>query len=192
MTRSRAILIGAIVAASVAVGLFCCGGSTQRDAEPTASPAPAPSAGATAVAPATSEVDATTPSEPPGTPVATPSDAGATPTASPPSDAGSRSGSVIVNAVSATDPHDLSLYSSIERELHREPPAEVRAIVRRRSEGASREELTKLARELPDLQLRVLVLRWVDRVFGAPKAPPAVPGGSASGQSFVKPIAPVH
>lgn len=192
MTRSRTVLIGVAVAASVAVGLFCCGGTTQREAEPTGSPVPPPSAAGSAVAPApTTTVAVSTPGAP-GPSGASPNDAGVNAPGSPTPDAGSRSGSTIVSAVATTDPHDLSLYSSIERELQREPPVEVRAIVRRRTEGASREELTKLARELPDLQLRVLVLRWVDRVFGAPKPTPPVPGSSASARPFVKPIAPAH
>lgn len=186
------MLLFVAVAASVAIGLFCCGGTTQREAAPAASPMTPPSAPSPTLAPAAA-ADGSTAT--PGSPQAlapSPNDAGTDGTPAP--DAGSRSGSgsAIVSAVSTTDPDDLGLYSSIERELRREPPAEVRAIVRRRSEGASRDELTRLARELPDLQLRVLVLRWVDRVFGAPKAAPAVPGSSSSARPFVKPIAPVH
>jgi len=65
-------------------------------------------------------------------------------------------------------------------------------MIRRRAEGASRDELLGMARALPDLQLRVLGLHWVDEVRPAGNSgarTPAVPTpGSAT--PLVKPIEP--
>lgn len=104
----------------------------------------------------------------------------------------SSAGSTINRALHAAHPADLELLGRIERELGRTPPPEVHAMLRRRSQGASREELLGMARALPDLRLRVLSLRWVDdvRPTTGSKAPaPAVPA-PGSGAPLVKPIAP--
>jgi hypothetical protein len=77
-------------------------------------------------------------------------------------------GARIVDAVASSDPRDLALLSRIERELGRTPPPAVHAILRRRREGAPRGELLSLARALPELPLRVHVMRWIDEVSPAP------------------------
>ena len=108
----------------------------------------------------------------------------------------STGGSFVSRSLAASQPADLKLLGRIERELGREPPPEVHAMLRRRSEGASRDELQAMARALPDLQLRVLALRWVDEVRPAAggsdtSRAPAVPTpGSAT--PFVKRVEPVR
>jgi hypothetical protein len=82
---------------------------------------------------------------------------------------GSSSGaSRISQAVASADPRDLALLSRIERELGQAPSPAVHAMLRRRREGAPRGELLTLARALPELPLRVLVIRWIDEVSPAP------------------------
>lgn len=109
-------------------------------------------------------------------------------------------GSTVSRALAASQPADLELLGRIERELRREPPPEIHAMLRRRREGASRDELLGMARALPDLQLRVLGLRWVDEVRPAAgagtgadagsRAPTAPAPGSAN--PFVKRVEPVR
>lgn len=109
-------------------------------------------------------------------------------------------GSTVSRALAAAQPADLELLGRIERELRREPPPEIHAMLRRRSEGATRDELLGMARALPDLQLRVLGLRWVDEVRPAAgadtganagsRAPTAPAPGSAN--PFVKRVEPVR
>ena len=104
----------------------------------------------------------------------------------------SSAGSTINRALHTAHPADLELLGRIERELGRTPPPEVHAMLRRRSQGASREELLGMARALPDLRLRVLSQRWVDEVrptIGSKAPAPAVPA-PGSGAPLVKPIAP--
>jgi hypothetical protein len=104
----------------------------------------------------------------------------------------SSAGSRIARALAASHPADLELLGRIERELKREPPPEVHAMLRRRSEGATRDELLGMARALPDLQLRLLSLAWVDQVRPTRDSgarPPAVPA-PGSGAPLVKPITP--
>jgi hypothetical protein len=72
--------------------------------------------------------------------------------------------------VKTSDPPDLDLLGSIERELHRDPPPEIHALLASRRAGANRDELTKKIQALRDLQLRVLAFRWLDRVM--PKGTP--------------------
>lgn len=120
--------------------------------------------------------------------------ASAKPGEAPPTSTG---GSFVARALAASEPADLELLGRIERELGREPPPEVHTILRRRKEGASRDELAGMARALPDLRLRVLVLRWVNEVHPAAggtdagvRAPAVGPASSAT--PFVKRIEPVH
>ena len=111
-----------------------------------------------------------------------------------PAQPSSAAGSRISRALASSHPADLELLGRIERELHREPPPEVHALLRRRSEGATRDELLGLARALPDLQLRVLAVRWVDEVRPAADAgarAPAVPA-PGTGTPLVKPITPAR
>jgi len=169
--RRRTLALGAIVLAGAALLLFCCTGHGDRTAS---APPPASSA-----APAATEMP---PLPPEGAPGAT-SDAAAldapnasagaaarpTPTASasapssPPPSAGA--GAQIAHAVQANDPRDLELLASIERELKRDPPPEVHALVAARKRGAQRDELTRSIRALPELGLRVLAFRWLDAVM---------------------------
>lgn len=121
---------------------------------------------------------------------------------SPPEDArvADTPGNSVLRALGASQPADRELLGRIERELHREPPAEVHAMLRRRDQGASRDELLDAARALPDLELRVLALRWVDQVrpaagassdAGAPGRSPRAPTAS-SANPFVKRVEPVR
>lgn len=90
--------------------------------------------------------------------------ASATGTASagaPPAGPGAR----IASAVQTSDPRDLELLASVERELKRDPPREVHAIVAARKRGASRAELASMIAALPDLGLRALTFRWLDTVL---------------------------
>jgi hypothetical protein len=79
------------------------------------------------------------------------------------------SGASIVQAVKASDPRDLELLASIERELKRDPPPEVHALVAARKRGASRAELASAIQRLPELELRVLAERWLDKVAPRPR-----------------------
>lgn len=116
--------------------------------------------------------------------------------------AADNAGNTVSRARAASQPADLRLLGRIERELRREPPPEVHAMLRRSNAGASRDELLGLARALPDLQLRVLALRWVDEVRAAPgagsdagtgsRAPTAPAPASGSANPFVKRVEPVR
>jgi hypothetical protein len=99
----------------------------------------------------------------------------------------------IVRVMSASDPKDLALLQRIERELKRDPPIEVHIMIARRKLGATRDELTRLARELSDLKLRGLALRWVANAFAGSgaRARPAAPA-SGSAAPLVKPVTPVR
>lgn len=204
MTRKSALLgVGVVGAAALAgtVALVRCAGKEQRpietavqgpateatEASPDGAADEAPSPAGKAVAPLTSDAGAPEGDSEPATSAASAS-ASVFNDAAPTSSAGSS----ISRAVAASNPSDLALLGRIERELHKDPPPEVHAMLRRRAEGASRDELVGMARALPDLQLRVLVLRWVDEVRPGANAgarPPAVPApGSAA--PLVKPIEP--
>jgi hypothetical protein len=74
-------------------------------------------------------------------------------------------GARIAAAVQTSDPRDLELLANIERELRRDPPNEVHAIVAARKRGASRAELASMIGALPDLGLRALTFRWLDTVL---------------------------
>ena len=92
----------------------------------------------------------------------TPTDSASAPSSPPPS---AGAGAQIAHAVQASDPRDLELLASVERELKRDPPPEVHALVAARKRGAQRDELTRSIRALPDLGLRVLAFRWLDAVL---------------------------
>lgn len=104
----------------------------------------------------------------------------------------SSAGSRIARALAASRTADLELLGRIERELGRDPPPEIHAMLRRGREGASRDELLGMARGLPDLQLRVHALRWVDDVRPAAGAKATAPGVPAPGSAapLVKRIEP--
>jgi hypothetical protein len=187
MSRTKTFGIGLLLAAGTGLVLWSsCGASQQAPkAGETAPAGPAPAQGTTA--------PAATPAAPAGAAVEAGTPEGTAPPSAtaPQADAGAdaeRPGSSIVRAVGAGDPRDLALLSRIERELGRNPPPEIHALIERRKQGASRDELTRRARDLPDLQLRVLALRWVEELFGASgAAAPAAPApGSAS--PLVKPV----
>jgi hypothetical protein len=196
MKREHALVGSAIVALASLVALARCSATERPPAQPvpgsepavaavTAHPPRDTAAPAGKLAPAG---DAPPPSAAASAgAVAAPVEGGVLAPAAPSSSAGAR----IAQALAAKHPADLELLGRIERELRREPPPEIHALLRRRAEGASREELVTLARALPDLQLRVLALRWVDEVRPAPGAEPgapAVPGASSGAPPLVKPI----
>jgi hypothetical protein len=80
---------------------------------------------------------------------------------------------LIAETVQAADPRDLELLAAIERDLRRDPPPEIHALIAARKRGATRDELTRDIRTLPDLRLRALALRWLKTV--APAADAGVP-----------------
>lgn len=192
-------LIGiAVLMASVA--LARCTGTEPRPAQ-SASETEPPNAGDAATGEPVAEAETHAPpgkspgaaaevdSEATGKPVSSvgaPQDTATGALASATSSAASR----IARALAASHPADLKLLGSIERELRREPPPEVHAMLRRRAEGAQRDELVRMAQALPDLQLRVLALRWVDEVRPAADAAARAPAVPAPGSAtpFVKPI----
>ena len=98
----------------------------------------------------------------------------------------------IIAAVSNRDPRDLALLSRIERELKRDPPPAVHALIRLRASGAPRSQLlSELDRQIPqDVALKVLVRRWIDEVTsGSTLAPKSLgPAPSGTHDRLVKPI----
>jgi hypothetical protein len=154
--RRRTLVVGVILLAGAGLVLFCCGGSERRASDATGA-SPTASVDAPPAAPAVSEAAPLPSAAHPSAPTAS-SSGGATGTTS--SSAGAR----IAQAVSGSDPRDLELLASIERELHRDPPPEVHALVAERKRGATREELARAVQRLPDLELRVLAQRWLDKV----------------------------
>jgi hypothetical protein len=95
-------------------------------------------------------------------------------------------------ALPAIERHEVALLASIERDLKREPPPEVHALLGKYRRGADRATLlSSVQHELPnDLALRVTVLRWIDQVRPDPgsHAPaPTVPG-QGTGKSWVRPL----
>jgi len=180
--RRRTLALGGIVLAGAALLLFCCAGHSER----TASAPPAPSAsepgttdtrgaptegpsdaGAAAATTATTATLVSPDAASDATRRAGPSDAGTAASATP-ADGGP--GAQIARAVQSNDPRDLELLANIERELKRDPPPEVHALIAARKRGASRDELTLRIRALPDLGVRVLAFRWLDGVAPAADA----------------------
>jgi len=169
--RRRTLAIGAIVLAGAALLLFCCTGHGERTAS---APLPASSAGPTStdVPPAppgavgggsSNAVALSAPNASTSATVEpTPADS-QNPAPSPSPSAGP--GAQIAHAVQASDPRDLELLASIERELKRDPPREIHALIAARHRGASRDEITRDIRALPELGLRVLAFRWLDVVM---------------------------
>lgn len=98
----------------------------------------------------------------------------------------------IIAAVANRDPRDLSLLSRIERELKRDPPAAVHALIRLRASGATHSQLVaELDRQIPqDLALKVLVRRWIDEVApgGSSARKSRGPAPSGTHEPLVKPI----
>jgi hypothetical protein len=176
--RRRTLALGGIVLSGAALLLFCCAGHGERSASaPPAGSASTPAPGTTDTQGAPTEAPsdagataATLVSPDAAVDVAkrpAPSDAGAAPSSTPP-DAGP--GSQIARAVQGTDPRDLAFLANIERDLKRDPPPEVHALIAARKRGATRDELTLRIRALPDLGVRVLAFRWLDAVAPAADA----------------------
>lgn len=195
MSRTRTYGVGLLLAAGTAIVLWssCSGarkGPEHATSEAATEPESAPATTATSAAVNGASAMATG-----GAAGGAPHDSAAGKPPASHADAGSappeRSGSSIVRAVGTSDPRDLAFLSRIEREPGKDPPPEVHALVERRKRGATREELMRGARELSDLRLRVLALRWVDDVFGTTSAG-AAPAAPASGSAppLVKPLAP--
>lgn len=177
--------------AAAALLLWRCAASTERPAATTDSTANAlPSAVISPGEPAGAAPAASLPQ--PASPVAVEpaSPSGATPSTT--AGAPATGASAIVAAVGRRDPRDLALLARIERELKRDPPESVHALVRLHEAGASRSELLSRVSQLPagDVGLRVLVLRWIDEVAPDPNAPrpPLNPVPSGSHRPLVKPI----
>ena len=87
---------------------------------------------------------------------------------------------------------ELALLASIERDLKREPPPEVHALLAEYRRGADRAALvSRVQREFPkDLQLRVTTLRWIDEVRPDPSRPSPVSSvpGQGTGAPWVRPL----
>lgn len=88
---------------------------------------------------------------------------------------------------------ELALLASIERELRREPPPEVHALLGDYRRGADRDHLVaRVRRDFPnDLALRVTTLRWIDDVRpGAEPHTGARPAalGQGTGAPWVRPL----
>jgi hypothetical protein len=156
--RRRILVLGTVVLVGAALVLFCCTSARQRDATtPTSPTAAAPHA-----EPAAPSGQAPTPAESPTTRelVSAAPDASSAPQPTGP-------GARVADAVRTSDPRDLELLSAIERELHEDPPAEVRALIALRKQGANRDELGRAIQKLAELRLRVLAFRWLDEVLPA-------------------------
>lgn len=95
-------------------------------------------------------------------------------------------------SVPPMEKQELALLASIERELKREPPPEVHALIAEYRRGADRATLvSRVQREFPkDLQLRVTTLRWIDEVRPDPSRPSQISSvpGQGKGPSWVRPI----
>ena len=95
-------------------------------------------------------------------------------------------------AVPPVEKQELALLASIERELKREPPPEVHALLAEYRGGADRATLvSRVQRDFPkDLRLRVTTLRWIDEVRPDPGRPSQVSSvpGQGTGASWVRPI----
>ena len=183
--------MSALSLAAAALLLWRCAATERPAATPPASSrAREPSeSGLSQVAAPPSHGAETKPAMAPGDPAATSS----RPAPSGSAGATSSGAAAIVAAVGQRDPRDLALLSRIERELKRDPPQSVHALLRLRERGATRAELLSSAAQLPagDLPLRVLVLRWIDEVRpdpSAPQAAPPSPAPHASHRQLIKPI----
>jgi len=89
----------------------------------------------------------------------------------------------------------LALLSRIERELKRDPPAELHALITAQRRGARRAELLeRVRRDLPqDLLLRALVVRWINEVAPDPHAKAtATPAAALSGAGGGRWLAPIQ
>ena len=171
--RRRTVVLGSVVLVGAALVLFCCTGGGRDAKAPTpgagsARPGAAPPPSELALPDASGSTRALAP-RPDGsgaldTGVPSPSGAAA-PSAAPPRPAGAGAG--VADAVRTSDPRDLKLLSAIERELQRDPPPEVHALLAQRKKGAGRDELARAIRSLGDLRLRVLAFRWLDDVAPA-------------------------
>lgn len=110
--------------------------------------------------------------------------------------ASSNTAAPIIAAVAQRDPRDLGLLSRIERELERDPPPAVHALIRMRESGASRSQLLAEADKqlATDVALRLMVRRWIDDVAPGGTAPPKTvgPASSAGHAPLIKPIQPAR
>jgi hypothetical protein len=155
--RPRTLVIGSVVLTGAALLLFCCGGSQKEASAPAQSPPPVQSAGADATVAAPPEGNGASPVPSTSTsPVPVPAPSGSVPAPG----AGSR----IAGAVAASDPRDLKLLAAIERELQRDPPPEIHALIAARQRGAGRDELARSIQGVSDVRMRVMASRWLDEV----------------------------
>jgi hypothetical protein len=151
----RTLVIGSVVLTGAALVLFCCGGSQKEASSPAPGPEPVQSAA----------TDATGAAPPGGS--AAPADPSTTASPAPgpaPSATSPGAGSRIAGAVASSDPRDLKLLAGIERELQRDPPPEIHALIAARQRGAGRDELARSIQGVSDVRMRVLASRWLDEV----------------------------
>ena len=129
-----------------------------------------------------------------GGPADAPADAplaAAEPATSPSVSARPASAQPSTGAVPPMQRQELALLASIERDLGREPPPEVHALLADYRRGADRATLiARVQQSFPgDLPLRVTVLRWIDQVRPAAGTSPAPPApGHGTGTSWVRPL----
>jgi len=100
-------------------------------------------------------------------------------------------------ALGGLERREVSLLADIERELRRDPPPEAHALLDELRRGAEREALIAYVQQrFPrDLPLRVVALRWVDRVRPAPGGTPARsphPPGAGTGTPWLAPLGTKH
>jgi hypothetical protein len=196
LNAARTLPLAGLLLAVPALLLWRCTQSTPPQApEPSNAPEPSPTvvalpAASPGAALALAPPSASGASTAPNAAATPPDDASAAPSATT-----APSGARIITAVANSDPRDLELLTSIERELKRDPPPSVHELIQLRKSGMSADALRARARELPDsdLPLRILVLRWVDSISAAAPgaaARPPQPATSGTAPSPVHPIRP--
>jgi hypothetical protein len=189
----RSIVIGSVVMAGLIFGLWRCHPKepVSAAAEPT-SGAPAASATSLAVAAASLSNQVADPNTEPAARASAAEHHEPPPATSAPGQEPYGSTDNTVNDVARRlAAEDLALYSRIERELARDVPKEVHALVALKKSGATRQQLaSEIQRTIPDLQLRTLLVKWLDDSFGSLAGPkPPAPGVAVgSGPAHVKPL----
>jgi len=169
--RRRTFAIAVVLLGGAALVLFCCGGA---DRHAPGAPASTPPQGAAVPAEPTAPTSVPAPTTAPAAASAEPAPAAsltatATSATAPAASSNAPGGASIVQAVKSSDPRDLELLAGIERELQRDPPPEVHALIAARKRGASRAELATAIQKLKALELRVLAERWLEKVAPLPR-----------------------
>lgn len=117
------------------------------------------------------------------------------PAAAPPALASNTPARATPHALPRVDARELSLLAGIERELSRDPPAEVHGLLAEYRAGRDHATLVEyVQRNFPeDFALRVLALRWIDDVRPSDRGqrrPGLRAPDRGTGRSWVAPIRP--